>query len=163
MSGRIEDGKVATFHYTLTNDAGEVLDSSSGRDPQAYLHGAGNIVPGLERQLEGKQPGDKLVAKVAPEDGYGVRQGAAQPVERSAFPPGVKIEPGMMFQAQTGDGDVVPLWVERVDETTVWVDDNHPLAGVTLNFAVEVVGIRDATESEMEHGHPHGPEGHHHH
>ena len=69
----------------------------------------------------------------------------------------------MMFQAQTSDGEVVPLWVDRADETTVWVDENHPLAGVTLNFDVEVVGIRDATESEVEHGHPHGPEGHHHH
>jgi FKBP-type peptidyl-prolyl cis-trans isomerase SlyD len=163
MAGRIEDGKVATFHYTLTNDAGEVLDSSDGRSPLEYLHGAGNIVPGLERQLEGKQAGDKFAAKVDPEDGYGVRQGAPQPVPRSAFPAGARIEPGMAFQAQTSDGDVVPLWVDRVDETTVWVDENHPLAGVTLNFAVEVVEIRDATEEEMEHGHPHGPGGHHHH
>jgi FKBP-type peptidyl-prolyl cis-trans isomerase SlyD len=162
MSGRIEDGKVATFHYTLTNDAGEVLDSSSGRTPLAYLHGAGNIVPGLERELEGKQPGDQFNTRVAPEDGYGVRQGGPQPVDRKAFPPHVKIERGMMFQAQTPDGEIVPLWVERVEDDKVWVDENHPLAGVALNFAVEVVGIRDATESEMEHGHPHGPDGHDH-
>jgi FKBP-type peptidyl-prolyl cis-trans isomerase SlyD len=163
MSLAIGDGKVATFHYTLTGDNGEVLDSSDGRDPLAYLHGAGNIVPGLERKLEGKQEGDKFDAVVAPEDGYGVREGAPQPVARSQFPKGVPIEKGMMFQAQTPDGEVVPLWVDKVDDETVWVDENHPLAGVTLHFAVEVVGVRDATESELEHGHPHGPDGHGHH
>ncbi|MEQ1501650.1 MAG: peptidylprolyl isomerase [Myxococcota bacterium] len=161
----IGDGKVAMFHYTLTNDAGEVLDTSSGREPLAYLHGAGNIVPGLERELEGKSTGAKFDAVVAPQDGYGLRQGAAQPVERTAFPPNVTIEPGMMFQAQTPDGTVIPLWVDRVDETTVWVDENHPLAGVTLHFAIEITGVRDATDTEREHGHPHGEHGHddHHH
>lgn len=159
----IGDGKVATFHYTLTNDGGEVLDTSSGREPLAYLHGAGNIVPGLEQQLVGKQIGDRFEAKVTPEDGYGVRDGQAQPVDRAAFPPSAKIEPGMMFQAQTPEGDMIPLWVDRVEADTVWVDENHPLAGVTLHFAVEVVAIREATEAEMEHGHPHGPDGHSHH
>lgn len=159
----IGDGKVATFHYTLRNDKGEVLDSSSERDPLAYLHGAGNIVPGLERQLVGKRVGDRFDAVVPPADGYGVREGEPQPVDRSAFPAGVPIHAGMMFQAQTPTGEVIPLWVDRVDESTVWVDENHPLAGETLHFAVEVVGIREATESEIDHGHPHGPDGHHHH
>ena len=162
MAGKIGEGKVASFHYTLKNDAGEVLDSSSGRDPLAYLHGAGNIVPGLEKELAGKQAGESFQVRVPPEEGYGVRQGGAQPVERAAFPPGVNLQRGMMFRAQTPDGDVVSLWVDRVEETVVWVDENHPLAGVALNFAIEIVEIRDATESELEHGHPHGPHGHDH-
>lgn len=162
MSTTISDGKVATFHYTLTDGDGSVLDSSDGREPLSYLHGAGNIVPGLERQLLGKQPGDKLTAVVSPEEGYGVREGGPQPVPRMQFPQGIQIEVGMMFQAETPEGDRVPLWVARVDEEHIWVDENHPLAGVTLNFAVEVVEVRDATSSELEHGHPHGPGGHHH-
>ncbi|MEQ1569707.1 MAG: peptidylprolyl isomerase [Myxococcota bacterium] len=162
MSARIGDGKVATFHYTLTNDAGEVLDSSDGHEPLAYLHGAGNIVPGLERQLAGKGSGDEFATRVAPEDGYGLREGEPQPVERKAFPPDAKIEKGMTFHAQTPDGDVIRLTVDRVEADTVWVDDNHPLAGVALNFAVRVVEVRDATDEEIEHGHPHMP-GHHHH
>lgn len=163
MAETIREGMVALFHYTLKNDEGQVLDTSDGREPLAYLHGAGNIVPGLERELEGKGAGARFDAVVAPEDGYGERQGKSQAVERTAFPKGVEIAVGMMFQAQTPDGEVVPLWVERVSEDTVWVDPNHPLAGVTLHFAVEVVGVREATESEVEHGHPHGPDGHHHH
>jgi FKBP-type peptidyl-prolyl cis-trans isomerase SlyD len=163
MAEVIGENKVATFHYTLKNDGGEVLDSSDGREPLAYLHGAGNIVPGLEQQLQGKSVGDRFEATVSPEDGYGVRDGRPQPVDRAAFPPTARIERGMMFQAQTPEGEMIPLWVDRVEDQTVWVDENHPLAGVTLHFAVEVVGIRDATDSEIEHGHPHGPDGHAHH
>lgn len=163
MADAISEGKVALIHYTLKNDQGEVLDTSDGREPLAYLHGAGNIVPGLERELEGKAVGATFDATVSPEDGYGEREGKAQAVERKAFPKGLEIEKGMMFQAQTPDGDVVPLWVDRVEDDKVWVDPNHPLAGVTLHFSVEVVGIRAATEEEVAHGHPHGPDGHHHH
>ncbi|MEZ4240392.1 MAG: peptidylprolyl isomerase [Myxococcota bacterium] len=161
----IGDGKVASFHYTLrrTDDAGEVLDSSDGRTPLAYLHGAGNIVPGLERQLTGKKVGDKFQAVVEPDDGYGVRQGDAQPVDRKAFPEGMQLAPGMVLQAETQDHEVIPLWVVQVEDDKVWVDENHPLAGVTLHFSVEVVDIRDATETEVSHGHPHGPDGHDHH
>lgn len=163
MADTIGDGIVASFHYTLKNGEGEVLDTSTGREPLDYLHGGGNIVPGLERELAGKHVGDKFEAVVAPADGYGERDGKPQAVDRTAFPAGMPIEVGMMLQAQTPEGDVIPLWVDRVEEERVWVDENHPLAGVTLHFSVEVVRIRDATESELEHGHPHGPDGHHHH
>jgi FKBP-type peptidyl-prolyl cis-trans isomerase SlyD len=163
VADAITEGKVALIHYTLTNDQGEVLDSSDGREPLAYLHGAGNIVPGLERELEGKTVGATFQVNVSPEDGYGQREGKPQGVERSAFPKNVELEKGMMFQAQTPDGDVVPLWIDRVEAETVWVDPNHPLAGVTLHFDVEVVGVREATEEEVAHGHPHGPDGHGHH
>jgi FKBP-type peptidyl-prolyl cis-trans isomerase SlyD len=159
---QIENGKVVTFHYTLTTDAGEQIDSSSGGEPMAYLHGAGNIVPGLERQMSGRTSGDRFDAKVGPEEGYGVRQGDPEPVPRQAFPEDVDIQPGMMFRAETSDGRVVPLWVAKVEEGTVWVDQNHPLAGENLNFAIEVVGVRDATDEEHSHGHVHGPGGHHH-
>lgn len=160
---RIENGKVASFHYTLKNDAGEVLDSSRGRDPLPYLHGAGNIVPGLERELEGKGVGHTFDVRVEPEDGYGVRRGEAQAVERTAFPPNVQLEMGMPLQAQTESGEVIPLWVSKIEDETVWVDQNHPLAGVALNFAIEIVSVREATDEEIDHGHPHGPDGHHHH
>lgn len=158
----IEDGKVVTFHYTLTTDAGEQIDSSSGGEPMSYLHGAGNIVPGLERQMTGRASGDKFDAKVPPEEGYGMRDGDPEPVPRQAFPEDVEIQPGMMFRAETSDGRVVPLWVAKVESDTVWVDQNHPLAGENLNFAVEVVEVRDATEEERSHGHVHGPGGHQH-
>jgi FKBP-type peptidyl-prolyl cis-trans isomerase SlyD len=161
---QIGEGKVAAFHYTLRkgDGGGEVLDSSSGRDPLAYLHGAGNIVPGLERQLSGRQVGDSFDAVVEPAEGYGLREGQPQPVDRSAFPEGMALSAGMMLRAETEGHEVIPLWVVDVEDDKVWVDENHPLAGVTLHFTIEVVEIRDATSTEMEHGHPHGPGGHDH-
>jgi len=151
----IADGKVVSFHYTLTNDAGEVLDSSSGRGPMPYLHGAQNIVPGLERQMTGKAAGDTFDAVVPPAEGYGERGGPEpQPVPRSAFPADMPLEKGIPLQAQAPDGQVMMLFIDRVEGDTVFVDHNHPMAGVTLNFAVEVVDIRDATDAEKAQGHP---------
>ncbi len=158
----IEAGKVVFFHYTLTNDAGETIDSSRGGNPLPYLHGAGNIVPGLEKQLTGKAVGDKLQAAVAPEEGYGVRHGHPMPVPRDQFPQDVDIQPGMQFFAQDPDGNQFPLWIAEVTDETVTVDPNHPLAGENLNFDVEIVSIRDASDEEKEHGHPHLPGMHHH-
>jgi FKBP-type peptidyl-prolyl cis-trans isomerase SlyD len=162
MSEQIREGKVASFHYTLTDDNGNVLDSSSGADPLAYLHGHGNIVPGLEKEMEGKQPGDQFRVTVPPAEGYGEREGEPQGVERDRFPAHMDIRPGMQFQAQTDTGEVVVLWVDRVEDGKVYVDENHPLAGVTLTFQVEVVGVRDATAEELAHGHVHDGHGHHH-
>jgi FKBP-type peptidyl-prolyl cis-trans isomerase SlyD len=162
MSEQIRHGKVGTFHYTLTDGDGNVLDSSDGGAPMVYMHGHGNIVPGLEREMEGKQAGDQFQVTVAPADGYGEREGVPQAVPRDRFPAHIDIQAGMGFQAQTETGEVVPLWVDRVEGSTVYVDENHPLAGVTLNFAVQVVGVRDATETELEHGHVHDGDGHHH-
>lgn len=160
---KIEDGQVVSIHYTLTLDNGEVVDSSDGGDPLEYLHGASNIVPGLERQLTGRAVGDRVNAVVQPGEGYGDRdEDAIQSVPRTAFPGDVAIEAGMQFFAHLPEGGEQPIWVVAVDDETVTVDPNHPLAGEVLNFAVEVTGIRAATEEEMEHGHPHGPEGHHH-
>lgn len=163
MSTTITAGKVISIHYTLRDEDGDVLDSSAGGQPLSFLHGAGNIVPGLERQLTGKQVGDKLAAVVPPDEGYGMPQGPGpQPVPRSAFPSDIEVESGLQFMARGPGGEAIPLWVVEVVDETVLVDANHPLAGVTLHFDVEVVGVRDATDEEKAHGHPHGDGGHHH-
>ncbi|MGM0576511.1 MAG: FKBP-type peptidyl-prolyl cis-trans isomerase [Myxococcota bacterium] len=152
--------KVVVFNYTLKNEGGEVLDTSEGRDPLPYLHGAGNIVPGLERQMEGKAPGDSFEAVVPPSEGYGERQEPGpQAVPRSAFPEDVEVQAGMQFAAQDAEGEMVPIWVLGVQDDQVIVDNNHPLAGETLHFAIEIVDVRDATDDEKEHGHPHGADG----
>lgn len=159
---QIAQNSVVAFHYTLTNDAGEVLDSSEGREPLTYLHGAGNIIPGLEKQLEGRTPGDKLQAKVAPEEGYGeVQPQLVQEVPRDAFQGVDSVEPGMQFQAQTQGGPLM-VTVTQVEGDTVTVDGNHPLAGQSLNFDVEIAEVREASEEEVEHGHVHGEGGHEH-
>ena len=156
---QISKHKVASIHYTLTDNAGKVIDSSAGRDPLHYIQGIGNLIPGMEEGLEGKKVGDKFNLKVSPEKGYGVKDdNLKQRVPRSAFGE-QKIEKGMQFQ--TNHGQVVTVTEVGLSEITV--DANHPLAGVELNFAVEVLSIREATEDELAHGHVHGPGGHHHH
>ena len=160
----IAQDKVVLIHYTLTNDKGEVLDSSSGGEPLAYMHGQGNIIPGLEKALEGRQAGDKLDVKVAPAEGYGERDDKlVQQVPRRAFGGAQNVQPGMQFHAQTSQGHTRVVTVTRVVGDMVMVDGNHPLAGEHLNFAVEVTEVRDASEEELAHGHVHGPGGHHHH
>lgn len=159
---QIAQNSVVAFHYTLTNDAGEVLDSSEGREPLAYLHGAGNIIPGLEKELEGRVAGDKLNATIAPAEGYGEKQDQlVQEVPRDAFQGVESIEPGMQFQAQTEGGPLM-VTVTQVGGDTVTVDGNHPLAGQTLNFDVEVASVREASDEEAEHGHVHGEGGQEH-
>ena len=153
---------VAYIHYTLKDDAGAVIDSSSGGEPLAYLHGAGNIVPGLEKALEGKAVGEKIAVKVAPEEGYGTRDEAlVQQVPRRSFQGVRDLKEGMRFHAQTQQGPVA-VTVTRVQGDMITVDGNHALAGVTLNFEVEITKVRDATPEELIHGHVHGPGGHHH-
>lgn len=159
----VAQDKVVLIHYTLRNDAGEVIDSSSGGDPLAYIHGQGNIIPGLEKALLGKQLGDKVSVKVDPAEGYGVRDDAlVQQVPRRSFGGVPEIKPGMQFHAQTGQGHTRVVTVTAIKGDMVIVDGNHPLAGENLNFDVEIADVRDATAEEMEHGHVHGPGGHHH-
>ena len=159
---QIADRTVATFHYTLRDAQGQVLDSSSGGEPLSYLHGAGNIVPGLEKELAGRSEGDKIEVTVAPEDGYGLPDPRmVQVVPREAFQGVDDIAVGMQFQAQTPQG-AMPVTIARVEGDEVTVDANHPLAGQTLHFAVEVTGVRDASVEELMHGHVHGEGGHHH-
>lgn len=158
----ISTNHVVSIHYTLTNDAGEILDSSTGNDPLAYIHGIGNIIPGLEAALTGRALGDKFKVSIAPEDGYGLRDNEMmQNVPKSAFQGVDEILPGMQFQAQSPQGMTLVTVVD-VDGDEVILDGNHPMAGMTLHFEVEVADIRDATSEEMEHGHVHGPGGHQH-
>lgn len=149
---------VVSIHYTLTNEQGEVLDSSSGAEPLAYLHGMGNIIPGLEKALTGRKAGDKLTARIAPEEGYGLRDAKLiQQVPRRAFQGVSDLQPGMRFSSQGG-----PVTVTRVMGDMVTIDANHALAGQTLNFEVEITEVREATGEELAHGHVHGPGGHEH-
>lgn len=158
----ISDGKVVSFNYILTSSAGDTIDSSSG-EPLAYLHGGHNIVPGLERQLVGLKVGDKLDATVPPEEGYGMpHPEGRQQVPRAAFPADAPVEPGQQFFSQGDDGEMSPFWILGVSDEVIDIDFNHPLAGETLQFAVEIAEIRDATDEEKAHGHPHGPGGHNH-
>jgi FKBP-type peptidyl-prolyl cis-trans isomerase SlyD len=159
----IKENSAVSFHYTLTDDDGQTLDSSAGKDPLAYLHGAGNIIPGLESALAGKSVGDSMVVAVTAAEGYGeVQKELIQEVPRDAFQGVDSIEVGMQFEAQTGQGGTVPVTVTAVTDEIVTVDGNHPLAGKNLNFDVSIEDVRDATEEELEHGHVHGVGGHEH-
>jgi FKBP-type peptidyl-prolyl cis-trans isomerase SlyD len=159
---KIADDKVVGIHYKLADNAGNVLDSSEGRDPLYYLHGYGNIIPGLEDELEGKELNEKLNVKVLPEDGYGeYNKEMVYVIERSKFPDPKNIEVGMVFTSNA-QGQQINLNVVGVEGDNITLDANHPLAGKELNFDVEIVDIRDASKEEIEHGHVHGPAGHHH-
>jgi FKBP-type peptidyl-prolyl cis-trans isomerase SlyD len=156
MTLLIGDNSVVSMHYKLTNAGGELLDSSEGREPLTYLHGAGNIIPGLENALVGKAAGDNLQVQIAPDQGYGeVRQELVQVVPREAFQGVEQIEPGMAFQAQGQDGTTRQIVVREVNDDDVKVDGNHPLAGVDLHFDVQIVEVREASEEEVAHGHAH--------
>lgn len=159
---QIKNDVVALLEYELTSDDGEIIDTSKGNAPLAYLHGKGNLIPGLEAELEGKASGDTFQVRIEPEQGYGVRnEGLVQAAKREQFPAEVDLQVGMQFQAQTQAGPTI-VTVIRVEEDVVTLDGNHPLAGVALNFDVKVVEVREATEEELAHGHVHGPGGHHH-
>ena len=152
------------LQYTLRNDAGEVLDASEDNEPLVYIHGQGDIVPGLEKALEGKAMGTRFNVTVSPEEGYGVHDvEKTQAVPRGMFPAEEEIVPGMQFHAQGPDGHQLVVTVVKVDDERITVDGNHPLAGVQLNFDVKVLEVRAATGEEITHGHVHGPGGHHHH
>ncbi|MFQ5635388.1 MAG: peptidylprolyl isomerase [Gammaproteobacteria bacterium] len=153
---KIDNNCVVSLHYTLTNDQGEELDSSAGKEPLQYLHGGAGIIPGLEQELVGREVGDKFVVVIRPEDGYGEsRSELVGVVPRGQFPDGQEVQPGMQFQTQGPDGESQLVTVTSVDGDSVTIDANHPLAGQVLHFDVSVEHIRDATEGEVAHGHPH--------
>ncbi len=157
---QIADNNVVTLDYTLTDDQGTVLDSSEGRGDFAYLHGASNIIPGLEKALTGKSVGDELEVHVEPAEGYGERTDELiQAVPRDMFETDQEISLGMQFHAQATSGQMVVVTVTEINDDTVTVDGNHPLAGTPLNFSVKVVDVREATADELAHGHVHAPGG----
>ncbi len=150
------------MHYELKNDNGDILDSSKGREPLAYIHGKGNIIPGLEKQLNEKSIGDKIKATVAPEEAYGVVDSQKVfKVGKNQFQGGGDIQVGMQIQAEANGRMEVGI-VENIEGEEVTLNFNHPLAGQTLHFDVEVMEIREATDEELDHGHVHGPGGHEH-
>ncbi len=157
----IKKDKVALIEYTLTNADGEVMDASDG-NPLAYLQGHGNLIPGLEAQLEGKTTGDKFTTTIAAADAYGERVDTlVQTVPSDMFQGVDNLEVGMRFEAQSEQG-MHSVEITAVEGDQVTVDGNHPMAGLELTFEVEVKEVRDATPEEMEHGHAHGAGGHQH-
>jgi FKBP-type peptidyl-prolyl cis-trans isomerase SlyD len=158
---QVADNMAVSIHYTLTNDGGEVLDSSIGDEALVYLHGGGNIISGLEKALHGKVAGDKFNVRIAPEDAYGeLMEEMIQVISRDMFEGIDNIEVGMQFHADVSSGSGV-VTVVNIDEDDITIDGNHPLAGLALNFDVEVIDVRAATEKEAAHGHIHGAGCHH--
>ncbi|MCF8275682.1 MAG: peptidylprolyl isomerase [Flavobacteriales bacterium] len=161
----ITKDKVVLIHYTLKDNTGETIDSSEGKEPLAYIQGIGNLIVGLEEELEGKAAGDKVKATVAPEKGYGLRhEENVHIVPLSGFQADgdEQLEVGMQVRVETNEG-ISMADVVKIEGDEVTLDLNHPLAGETLHFDVEIIDVRDATKQELEHGHAHGPGGHHHH
>lgn len=161
---QVATNSVVSFHYVLTDaQNGEVIDSSRERgEPLVILAGRGQLIPGVEKGLEGKIAGDKFVLEIAPEDGYGQRRDdAIQRLSKKYFPNAERLKAGdeVVLQTKFGPQQVRVL---KVGASVVDIDVNHPLAGVTLNFDIEITDVREATTEELEHGHAHGPGGHHH-
>jgi len=155
-------GMVVSMHYTLTDDSGDVLDSSRGGEPFSYLHGHNNIIPGLEKALEGTEAGFKSKVTVAPTEGYGEKNPEAVfEAPREHFPPDMKLEIGARVYADGPNGPIT-LTVIKLTESGAVLDANHPLAGKTLHFDVEITTVRTATTEELAHGHVHGEGGHQH-
>ena len=153
---QVTDNMAVSIHYTLKNDEGEIIDSSEGSEPLAYLHGGGNIISGLERALHGKQTGDKFNVRIEAEDAYGeFMDDRVQVIPRSMFEGIDTVEVGMQFHADVSSGPGV-VTVIAIEGDAVTIDGNHPLAGVPLTFDVEVIEVRLATQEELAHGHIHG-------
>lgn len=159
---QIADGKVVTFHYTLKDDEGTIIESSVGQEPLEYLHGYKNIIPGLEKKLTGKAVGDTFTAAIEPESAYGdYDDRLVEILSRGDFSSENEIQVGMQFEVEDPDGYSL-ITVTKIEGDEVTVDGNHPLAGERLTFEIEVVDVREASAEELSHGHAHHPDGHHH-
>jgi len=153
---------VVSLNYTLKNSEGELLDTSEGRAPLVYLHGVGGLIPGLEKELDGKVKGDKIVAIIAPEDAYGSRRDdLLKQVSKDGFQGEEEMKEGMQVQLDTEHGPAIAV-ITKIDGNDVTLDLNHPLADMTLHFDVQIEDVREATADEISHGHVHGPGGHQH-
>ena len=160
---QISEQKVVTMNYEVVDDQGQLVDRSEDDGPLAYIHGSGQLIPGLETALEGRGTGDKVAVDVPPAQGYGERdEEGVQTVSRDQFDDSVEIKVGMQFEAQDDDDGHQVVTVVAVDGEHITLDTNHPLAGKSLHFEVEILDVRDASAEELEHGHVHGPGGHHH-
>ena len=160
---QVSEHKVVVLKYEVIDEQDQLVDRSEDDGPLAYIHGNGQLIPGLENALEGREQGDKLSIDVPPDQGYGERdEDGIQTVSRSQFDNGDQIEAGMQFEAQDDEGHQI-VTVVGVEGDKITLDTNHPLAGKTLHFKVEIVEVLDATPEELDHNHVHGPGGHHHH
>lgn len=159
---KVRNNTVVTFDYTLRDDKGNLLDSSLGGESFAYLHGHGQIIPGLESAMHGREKGDQFEVVIQPEDAYGdYDEDLVAAIPKEQFDPSIEILPGMQFNAER-NGKYYTLTVVEVQDNHIIVDGNHPLAGVVLYFKIDVKDVREATQEELEHGHAHGIGGHHH-
>lgn len=154
---KIENNNVVSIEYTLTNTAGDVMDSSANHGkPLKYLHGASNIIPGLENALTGKEVGDKLSVTVEPSEAYGDKNDVlVETIPMDYFDGIENLSEGMQLKAQGDDGQEHLVTVTKIEDGQVTVDGNHPLAGQVLSFDVEVVEVREAAQEELDHGHAH--------
>ena len=160
---KVGKDKVVLMHYTLKNDAGDVIDSADGADPVPFLQGHGNSIPGLESALEGSKVGDKLDVSIEPEEAYGLRmQDAIQEIPSSALQGIDEVKVGMQLQSQDQDGNAFLVNVTKIEDDKITVDANHPLAGQTLHFSVSIESIRKAEAEELSHGHVHADGQHNH-
>ncbi len=154
---------VVTLDFTLKDDSGSILDTTEGDQPLVYIHGSNNLIPGLERELEGKSSGDSFEITIPPTEGYGERdEKKVISVSKDMFPSDQPVSAGTSYESEDNEGNPITIKVVEVNDKEVKVDANHPLAGVNLHFAVAVKDIRDATSDELAHGHVHGPGGHEH-
>ena len=153
---QIQNNHVVSMHYTLTLESGETVDSSAEREPLQFLTGQQQIIPGLEREIMNLQPGDKKSVKVAPEDGYGlVNEDLTQTIGREQVPADVELKEGLALTGQNAEGQQFQVVVKSFNDAEVELDMNHPLAGETLHFDIEIIDVRPATPEEIDHGHVH--------
>jgi FKBP-type peptidyl-prolyl cis-trans isomerase SlyD len=159
---QITSGTVVVFDYTLTDDDGDIIDSSAGGDPLAFIQGEGQIVPGLEKAMEGKKAGDSFKVSVEPAEGYGLHDPEnITVVPADQIEGGDELEEGMQLHTEGEFGEQTVI-ITKIEGNEVTIDGNHPLAGMTLHFDIAIRDVRQATKEEMDHGHVHGPGGHHH-
>jgi FKBP-type peptidyl-prolyl cis-trans isomerase SlyD len=153
---KIANQCVVAIHYTLTDEQGQELDSSREQEPLTYVHGMQGLIPGLERELEGREPGDQFATTVQPDDAYGeLNPDLVQDVPLDALEGIDNLQVGMALQSQAPDGTVQNLRVDAIGDETATLNANHPLAGAVLKFDVSVESVREATAEELDHGHPH--------
>lgn len=157
---QITQNKVVSLHYVVKDDSGSVLESTRDREPLVYIQGTQTILPLLEEKLEGKQEGDSLKIRIPMEDAYGPRrEELIAVVGREQFSPDVEISVGQEFYYLDENDQMMTVTIVGVEDEAITIDSNHPFAGMDLNFELEVVGVRDATAEEIDHGHVHGPGG----
>lgn len=159
---KVTANSVVSLDYTLKNNAGEVLDSSQGREPLVYLHGVGALIPGLENEIAGMEKGQAKIVVVQPEHAYGIKSDdLLHVVPKSGFQGDEEMQEGMQVQLETEQGPAIAT-ISKIDGEDVTLDLNHPLAGEVLTFDISITDVREATSEEIAHGHVHGPGGHHH-